>query len=113
MDGEFNLGKLPTETHYALRAEGYLRVDEGYHVFALRADDAARLYIGDQLVIDSRAAPGRNKFQTYLLPLQKGFYPIRLEYLQRDGERNLNLFYAPPGNDNGQMIPWDRQYSQP
>jgi hypothetical protein len=38
---------------------------------------------------------------------------VRVEYLQKDGGRALNLFYAPPGDDNGQLIPWDRQYSQP
>jgi hypothetical protein len=40
-----------------------------------------------------------------VLPLQKRFYPIRIEYFQKDESCSLNLVYLIPDADNPINIP--------
>ena len=47
--------------------------------------------------------------QSYLLPLQKGFYTIRVEYLAKQGKPSLDILYAPE-NGNGGIIPMELRY---
>jgi len=50
---------------------------------------------------------------SYILPLQKGFYPFRLEYLHRNEDFKLRLSYLTPGtleSKNPVPIPNDLQY---
>jgi hypothetical protein len=46
------------------------------------------------------------------VPLQKGFYPIRIEYFQKEGGSALDLVYMAPDAKPGNpvKIPWKYQY---
>jgi beta-glucosidase len=58
--------------------------------FNLTCDDGFRLYIGGEIVKDQWRYASRA--QPYVLKAEKGKkYPIKIEYIQREGEANLNF----------------------
>lgn len=51
---------------------------------------------------------------TYILPLQKGFYPLRLEYLHQKEDFKLGLVYLTPSTMDSKdpvPIPVDLQFN--
>ncbi|QNK64478.1 hypothetical protein H7F33_08365 [Pedobacter sp. PAMC26386] len=98
-DSSFSLGKLPAQNNFALVISGQLEVTEdGYHSFVLSSDDGSRFYLGNQLLIDYDGLHGDDDVKTYIIPLKKGFYPIREEYFQKEGGAKLSLEYLTPKN---------------
>ena len=112
-DKDFTFHKLPSKTNFACLFEGRLEIkEEGYYIFIIEADDGAKLYLKDSLLIDYNGSHSDKKSQTYLLPLKKGFYPIRLEYFQKEGSMDLRLGYFTPGSKEPIPIPAEIQYSR-
>lgn len=98
-DTSFNIDKFPRQNNFALLIEGYVEVKEdGYYLFGLDSDDGSKLYLSNQLLIDFDGLHGSGDGKSYILPLQKGFYPIKIEYFQKDGGRKLELRYLTPPN---------------
>lgn len=110
-DKDFTFDKFPSKTNFACLFEGQLEIkQEGYYIFVLDSDDGAKLYLKTKLIIDYDGVHASNQSQTYLLPLKKGFYPLRLEYFQKEGGMNLRLRYLPPGSKEPVPIPMEVQY---
>lgn len=111
---DFDINKLPRQTNFACLLEGYIEIQkDGYYIFALDSDDGSKLYFGDKLLIAYDGLHGDGKPKTYLLPLEKGFYPIRMEYFQKGGGARLKLDYVVPGEEKPRPIavPPELQYS--
>jgi hypothetical protein len=107
----FNINKLPRQTNFAILYEGYLEIEkDGYYIFGIRSDDGSRLFIGNQLLIDYDGIHGNGKDQTYVLPLQKGFYPIRFEYFRKSG-RGIKVVYLTPGATQPMPLPTKLTYT--
>jgi hypothetical protein len=112
-DKDFDVNKLPRPTNFATLLEGYIEIQkEGYYIFVLDSDDGSKLFLGDNLLIDYDGLHGNGKPKTYLVPLEKGFYPVRLEYFQQGGGAQLVLQYVLPGEEQPQPIPFERQYGK-
>ena len=114
-DKNFDLDKLPRKDNFALLIEGELEIkQDGYYIFGLDSDDGSRLYLDKKLLIDYDGLHGPGNVQSYMVPLAKGFYPIRLEYFQKDGGRNLQLIYVLPGSKQPHAvpIPFELQYGK-
>jgi len=106
MDKDFGIDKLPRQNNFALLIEGEIEIkDDGYYIFGLDSDDGSKLYLGNQLLIDYDGLHGSGKTQSYELPLAKGFYPVRVEYFQKEGDRNLQLIYVLPGSKQPHAVP--------
>lgn len=114
-DSAFNPGKLPRKNNYALLIDGWLETNEdGYYIFVLDADTDSKLYLDNQLLI-RWAGSSTNKTSSYILPLKKGFYPFRLEYLHKNADFGLRLSYVVPSAiqaKNPTPIPVNLQYSR-
>ncbi|WP_395377196.1 alpha/beta hydrolase-fold protein [Marinicella sp. W31] len=69
---------------------------DGYHTFHLNSDNHAKFYLSDTLLLDY--ANGVNHFgsQSFVVPLKKGFYSLKLEYFHSKGRGWLDLTYRPP-----------------
>lgn len=110
---DFALSNIPGQNPSAYLVEGFLEVEEdGYYVFGLSSEKSSKFYLGDQLLIKSEGLPENFKMESFLVPLQKGFYPIRLEYLQISPDRPIQVYYVTP-DDPYQApvnIPRERQY---
>ncbi len=95
-DSSFRFDSLP-ETNFGLVLEGQLNITEpGYYVFALQSDDGARFYFNHELQLDNDGIHDETTVKSVLLPLKKGFYPIRVEYFQKGGAKVLSLKYISP-----------------
>jgi predicted alpha/beta superfamily hydrolase len=106
---DFSIAKLPRQKNFACLLEGQIEIKEdGYYVFGLDCD--AKLFVANQLIIDYDGLHTVNNYQSYVLPLKKGFYPIRLEYFEKEGNAALQLIYLTPGADDARPIPAEVQY---
>jgi hypothetical protein len=96
-DSTFNLDKLPKQTNFGLVISGQIEVKEdGYYIFASGSDDGCKWYLNDKLIIDLDGTHDGDVGQTYIAPLKKGFYPLRIEYFQKEGGRQLIVEYLTP-----------------
>jgi len=112
-DKHFDIDSLPHNNHYALEMNGYLEVkEEGYHMFILQADKGSRLYLGGKQLIEWDGWYTHNTY-TYILPLTKGFYTFKLQYLHNNKDFKLALSYLTPGimdSKNPISIPVELEY---
>ncbi|MGB8489641.1 MAG: alpha/beta hydrolase-fold protein [Bacteroidales bacterium] len=110
-DSLFSFKNLPLKADFACCFEGYIEIkDEGYYIFAAVTKNASRLYLGNKLLIDGDAIHSSETTQSFVIPLEKGFYPVRLEYFQKDASPSLQLLYLKPGAGDPTSIPFKCQY---
>lgn len=113
-DKDFDIDKLPRKKNYALVVDGLIEAkEEGYYIFLFEADKNSRLYVGNKLLIQWDGNYTRRTF-SYILPLAKGFYPLRVEYLHKNEDFKLRMSYLTPGimnTKNPVPIPLEVQYS--
>lgn len=96
-DSSFSLEKLPTRSNFGCVFEGYLKIDvAGYYGFAICSSDGSRFFINRREIINNDGQHGSDWYKSYVVPLQIGFYPVRLEYFQSEGKRHLDLMYLSP-----------------
>ena len=112
-DSTFEVDKLPQKNHYALVIDGLIESkEEGYYIFGIQGDNGTKLYIDNKLMATSANDYGYD----CIVPLSKGFYPFRVEYLhQHEGDQLEWQEYLPPGNIDSQnsiLIPVNLQYSR-
>jgi len=111
---DFDIDKLPRKNNYALVIDGLLEAKEdGYYFFVLDADKDSKLYLNNRVLIQWEGSYS-NRTYSYILPLEKGFHPFRLEYLHKNEDFKLKLSYLTPEGLNGKEpipIPADLQYS--
>lgn len=111
-DSTFTFDSLPRKEDFACLFEGFMEVvTDGYYIFGLSSDDGSKFYLGQKLLIDNDGIHG-DAFKSFVLPMQKGFYPVRIEYFQKAGGKSLNLVYLAPGATiaNPVRIPWKYLY---
>lgn len=112
VDKDFTFHRLPSKINFACLFQGQLEIkEEGYYIFVVDADDGAKFFLGNNLLINYDGEHKSRKTQSYLLPLKKGFYPLRLEYFQKEGGMDLRLKYLVPGSKEPIPIPTEVQYS--
>ena len=112
-DSVFNINDLPRRTNFACLFEGYFEIlKDGYYLFALVSNDGSRLVIGDKLIIENDGVRATESVRSIILPLEKGFYPVRIEYFQKDGDRVLQLLYVDPGTENATRFPFRYRYHE-
>ncbi|HEY0054572.1 MAG TPA: alpha/beta hydrolase-fold protein, partial [Pedobacter sp.] len=111
-DKEFNFTKLPSKNNFGLLLKGMLEIkEEGYYLLGVASDDGAKLYLKDKLIINHDGLHGSESPHSFLVPLKKGFYPVRLEYFQKAGGADLQFKYIVPGKNEPIDIPSDRLYN--
>ena len=113
-DSTFSIDKLPRQNNFAVVIEGQFEIkQEGYYIFGMSSDDGSKVYLGDKLIIDLDGLHGDDLSRSYIVPLKKGFYPLRMEYFQKEGGRKLELVYVTPDNiekKHPTPIPYALQY---
>ncbi len=96
----------PREQHFGLSLEGYIEVPEtDTYVLYLYTDDGSKMYINDQLVIDSDGNHGaRYDYGTVIL--EKGKHKIKIDYHQQTGGYHLSAGMKVNGKDKRPFSPW-------
>ena len=93
-DSNFDVKTLPRNTNYTFVASGWLQTsEEGYYTFYFSNQKGAKLFVGDQLLIQYTEQIARS-YVSYIVPLGKGFYPIRVEYANNK-EQALQMPFLP------------------
>jgi len=116
-DSSFEIGKLPRKDHYALVIDGLFESKEdGYYRFYLDGGDKeTKLYLDHKLLINFNEDGAFG--QDAIVPLSKGFYPFRIEYL-RKSNTPYELFWQyllTPGimeSQNSILIPVNQEYGK-
>lgn len=110
-DSAFSIYKFPAKSNFACLFEGYFEiVKDGYYVFALVSNDGSKLFLGDKLLIDNDGVRTNESVKSFVLPLNKGFYPVRVEYFQKDENSVLQLLYMNTEMENPTGVPFKYQY---
>ena len=112
IDENFNFNQFPL-TNFGLLIEGYFEAKEpGHYIFAMDSDDGSRFTLGGNTLLELDGLHGTGNMQSYIIPLEKGFYKVRLEYFQADEGRELDVLYVPPGSMQAMPIPLEFQYGK-
>jgi predicted alpha/beta superfamily hydrolase len=95
-DSTFKLGKLDDPWKYVCVLSGFVRVPEtGYYIFGCDSWGASKVYLGKQLIIDVPDADHED-FESCIVPLSQGFYPIRVEHILKQDQQKMELYYILP-----------------
>ena len=112
LDENFDFNKLPRKINFGCVFSGYLKIEkEGYYIFSVQSDDGAKVYISGQLFLNNDGLHGIENPKTFILPLEVGFYPVKIEYFQKMGGYGLSVMYVRPGEDAPVQVPLELQYS--
>ena len=104
--GEFSPRSL---NYFGLTFESYLEINsDGEYTFELTSDDGSKLYINDEILIDNDGLHGSVAKQSTIF-LEEGFYPIKVEYFEKDRGQTLGLLYQYEGK-NFHEIPGKKLY---
>lgn len=92
-DRNFDVNKFIKQNSFAYVLEGYLKISNtGYYIFEMGSgNDYSKVIIGDNMILGDHFIPGDG--ESFMVPLEKGFYPIRIEYLFRKGGGDLQPVY--------------------
>ncbi|MDD4032498.1 MAG: alpha/beta hydrolase-fold protein [Bacteroidales bacterium] len=110
-DSTFKLSEIGPQTDFACMFEGYIEIEQdGYYIFAIGANKGARLFLNHKLLVEDYDMKSEDDIQSFNIPLQKGFYPVRIEFFQKGGNPMLQLYYLLPGSLQAQTLPYKLQY---
>jgi len=105
---------LPRKNSYALTLDGWLQVKEdGYHMFFFQGAKRTKLFIGNTLVMQFNDS--NHTSSSYMMPLSKGFYPLRIEYADKKEDYKLSLYWITPSTMaamDAMPVPPEQQYSK-
>jgi predicted alpha/beta superfamily hydrolase len=113
LDSTFKADVLPRKNKYCLVLDGLLEAkEEGYYTFFVRAGKGSRVWIDGKLIMQWDDND-KHEFFAYLLPLSKGFYPIKIESYDKKEDYSLLLYYLTPGmpaSGDPIPLPFEREY---
>lgn len=85
------------EEFYAMRLQGFIDIQrEGWYEFHLGSDDASRMLLGDEVLIDNDGMHG-TVFKSAGVALKEGRHAVTILYVQGSTSRSLQLLYEGPG----------------
>jgi predicted alpha/beta superfamily hydrolase len=109
-DSSFSLEKLPV-SNFGCVFKGYIKIDiEGYYIFALSSSDGSKFFIDNHEIINNDGIHGSDYYKSYVVPLQKGFYPVRIEYFHSEGNRHLDFIYLSPNKNETVNMKFNMMY---
>jgi hypothetical protein len=80
---------------FAVKFEGYLHITKKdlYDIWIV-SDDGSKVYFNDKLLLNNDGLHSADNPIVSLLPLEPGYYPIRIEYFERTGGESVSLGYV-------------------
>jgi len=94
----FELNRFNRGEGFACKMEGFLEIKtNGYYIFTkVDGNDDSKVYLNRQLILGAVQGKIAGNEESYILPLEKGFYPFRIEYLRKKGGKELQPIYIKP-----------------
>jgi predicted alpha/beta superfamily hydrolase len=87
-----NLNMALKKDSFAVRFEGYLHITEKdlYDLWIV-SDDGSRVYLNNKLLLNNDGLHSADLPAVNLLPLNPGYYPIRIDYFEKNGDQSVSL----------------------
>lgn len=112
LDKNFDFNKLPSKIYFGCVFSGYIKIEKkGHYAFGLQSDDGAKVIFNGQEILNNDGLHDMRNPKSFILPLEIGFYPIKIEYFQKLGGTGLNFMYLRPGDDEPVPVPHNLLYS--
>jgi len=97
MVANFDLGPRKQTDFFGFQYQGYVYLpQDGIYEFYTASDDGSRLYIGKNLVVDNNGRHGMQE-KRGVIPLEKGYHPILVDFFEKTGGENLIVSIKGPG----------------
>lgn len=81
------------EDHFAYVFTGFILLEEdGLYIFNTRFNDAGRLFIGDELVVNQDMVK-ENYNDVGAIALKKGFHPVTIHFVEKTGRERLRIYF--------------------
>ena len=81
------------EDHFGMVFTGNILVQEDdLYIFNSRSDDACKLYIDDELVLNQDGSQADSKNEG-AIALEKGYHPVSIHFMERVGRERLRLYF--------------------
>jgi hypothetical protein len=94
---------------FAVQFNGYLHIaTKGMYYIWVTSDDGSRVYINDQLLLNNDGLHSADNPVVRLLPLNPGYYPLRINYFERTGEEAITLGYV-TGTKKLKPVPFPKE----
>lgn len=108
--GNMNLNDLDSNDYFC-RLSGWVETaKKGYYIFEMSGPPGTRFFLGDKVLMEIEAGKDYN---SYIVPLQSGFYSIRFEYTHQKKGKDFDFSYQPPGEPGDIAIPVSAMYHVP
>jgi predicted alpha/beta superfamily hydrolase len=103
-----DLTKALKKDSFAIKFEGYVQITEQnlYDIWVV-SDDGAKVYFNNQLLLNNDGLHGADKPVANLLPLKPGYYPIKIEFFEKNGGEAI-VMGALVGDQKPMPIPKER-----
>jgi hypothetical protein len=94
-----DIGMALKTDNFAVQFDGFVYINkEGmYNIYSI-SDDGSKVFLNDELIINSDGAHGSVP-EAYIMPLKKGYYPVKVLYFENSGGQVLNIGYWTDGNE--------------
>ena len=81
------------EDHFGYVFTGFIKVEEdGLYVFNTRFNDAGRLFIHDEMVVNQDFIK-ENYNDVGAIALKKGFHPVSIHFVEKTGRERLRIYF--------------------
>jgi cytochrome c5 len=97
-DGIISLKDSTLDSDFGMVWEGKLEIPAtGEYIFTLDADDAAKMFLDDGLMVEIQGIGPMNgsRSQACLSTLEAGSHRLRVEYIQNQGEKGITVGWRP------------------
>jgi predicted alpha/beta superfamily hydrolase len=108
---DFEVNNFATDKNFICILTGYIKFEQtGYYILEMGGgNNHSRVYLSSRQVLGNHF--NSDEGEMYLLPLQDGFYPFRIEYFHKKGEADLAPVYLKVEGKEDFAIPAEMLYS--
>ena len=94
---------------FAVRFEGYLHITKkGLYDLWEVSDDGSKVYMNNELLFDNDGLHSADNPIVKVLPLNPGYYPVRIDYFERAGSETIILGWV-TGKKELQAVPLPKE----
>ena len=92
-----------SEDDFGFVFKGFIKIpSEDMYIFRMRADDASKLFIHDNLIIDDQKGSNYGA-----VVLEKGYHPIEIHYMEMKGNQRLRMYYKNKEDEDWIFMPFE------
>jgi len=107
---DFDVTAFGPEKDYVCILDGFIEIgrDDHYIIEMGDGNDSTKVYLANRQILGRHYAASTG--EGYMMPLQKGFYPIRISYVHKKGVRYMEWLYMKATGGDDFPIPTDMLY---